>query len=53
MYKLAVHPVILGEGIPLFDKIQEKHRLKLNEAKGFKSGVTLLTYETDRTLNKY
>lgn len=41
----AVHPVILGQGKPLFENIREMHRLRLLEAKGFKSGVTLLTYE--------
>lgn len=43
--KLAVHPVILGRGKPLFENIRERHRLRLLEAKGFTSGVTLLTYE--------
>jgi len=47
-YRLAVHPVILGKGKPLFQNIQEKHRLKLAEAKGYKSGVTLLTYKADK-----
>jgi len=45
VFKLAVHPVILGRGKPLFENIREKHRLKLLDAKGFTSGVTLLTYE--------
>lgn len=45
VFKLAVHPVILGRGKPLFENIREKHRLRLLEAKGYKSGVTLLTYE--------
>jgi len=48
MYKLAVHPVILGSGKPLFASIKERHKLKLTEAKGYSSGVTLLTYEADR-----
>lgn len=44
-YRLAVHPVILGKGKPLFHNIEEKHKLTLAEAKGYKSGVTLLTYK--------
>ena len=49
VYKLAVHPVILGSGKPLFENITERHKLKLIEAKGFRSGVTLLTYEAGRS----
>jgi dihydrofolate reductase len=51
MYKLAVHPVVLGQGKPLFADIKDRHKLRLLEAKGFNSGVTLLTYEADRTMN--
>lgn len=48
VFRLAVHPVIIGSGIPLFNDIKERTRLKLIEAKGYSSGVTLLKYETDR-----
>ena len=48
-YRLAVHPVILGKGTPLFQDIDGRHKLILAEAKGYKSGVTLLTYITDGT----
>ncbi len=44
-YRLAVHPVIIGKGKPLFQNIHDRHKLKLIEAKGYPSGVTLLTYE--------
>ena len=50
-YKLAVHPVVLGKGKPLFQNIEDRHKLRLTEAKGYKSGVTLLSYKTDRTTN--
>jgi dihydrofolate reductase len=50
-YRLAVHPAILGKGKPLFQNIEDRHKLTLTDAKGYKSGVTLLTYETDRTTN--
>jgi dihydrofolate reductase len=43
-YKLAVHPVILGKGKPLFQNIEDRHKLILTEAKGYSSGVTLLNY---------
>jgi dihydrofolate reductase len=51
VYKLAVHPVILGCGKPLFEGIKEKHKLKLIDEQEFKSGVTILTYEADRATN--
>ena len=48
-YHLAIQPVILGKGKPLFQNIEQRHRLKLIETKGDPSGVTVLIYETDRT----
>jgi dihydrofolate reductase len=45
VFKLAVHPVILGRGKPLFENITDRHKLKLLEAKSHPSGVILLTYE--------
>jgi dihydrofolate reductase len=50
-YRLAVHPVILGKGKPLFQNIEERHKLKLVESKGYESGVVLMTYKTDRSVN--
>lgn len=46
-YRLAVHPVIIGKGKPLFQDIADRHRLTLVEAKGHKSGVVLLTYKRE------
>ena len=48
-YKLAVHPVILGKGKPLFQNIEDRHKLILIDVKSYKSGVIMLTYQTDRT----
>ena len=45
IYRLAVHPVILGSGKPLFNDIGRRVKLKLIDAKGSASGVTLLSYE--------
>ncbi|AYB35115.1 dihydrofolate reductase family protein [Chryseolinea soli] len=44
-YRLAVHPVILGKGKPLFTNIETQHNLTLIEAKGYPSGVTLMNYK--------
>lgn len=46
VYRLAVHPVILGSGKPLFENIKARVGLKFIDAKSSKSGVILLTYET-------
>jgi dihydrofolate reductase len=43
-YSLAVHPVIIGKGKPLFENIEHRHRLDLVEAKEHPSGVTVLRY---------
>ncbi|PWV56327.1 dihydrofolate reductase family protein [Chitinophaga sp. S165] len=44
-YLLAVHPVILGGGRPLFADLKDRTNLKLNGAVTSKSGVILLDYE--------
>jgi len=43
-YRLALHPVILGGGKPLFQNIQDRVNLELIDFKGSKSGVTSLYY---------
>lgn len=48
VYRLAVHPVILGEGKPLFKEIKEKVKLKNTKATIAESGVVLLSYEADK-----
>ena len=44
IYRLSVHPVILGQGKPLFSDLNGRVNLKLEDVKPFKSGVTLLSY---------
>ena len=48
VYRLAVHPVILGSGKPLFKDIKERVKLKLIDSKASKSGVVLLSYSVNR-----
>ena len=43
-YKLTLHPVILGEGISLFDNNIEMSNLKLLASKTLGSGVVTLHY---------
>src|SRR5688572_4447049 len=47
--RFAVHPVILGKGKPLFQNIEDRHKLNLKEVQGFKSGVMLVKYQINRT----
>jgi len=42
--RLAIHPVVLGRGKPLFQDISGQQNLELVQAKGHSSGVVLLTY---------
>ncbi|PYI53064.1 dihydrofolate reductase family protein [Paenibacillus flagellatus] len=43
-FRLSVHPVILGEGKPLFTDIRQRTNLKLVRTKTFSSGVVQLIY---------
>ena len=41
---LAVHPIILGSGKPLFSDIKNRISLKLTDTKTYSSGLVSLTY---------
>ena len=43
-FRLSVHPVVLGEGRPLFADIRQRLNLKLVRANTYKSGVIQLVY---------
>lgn len=45
-YQLCIHPVILGNGLPLFKNISDKKMLKLRNTKSFGSGAIVLYYES-------
>ncbi|GAA0336075.1 dihydrofolate reductase family protein [Bacillus carboniphilus] len=45
VFRLSVHPIILGEGKPLFIDIKQRVNLKLVETKRFSSGVVQLCYQ--------
>ena len=47
-YQLCVHPVILGNGLPLFKNIKDRINLKLINTKIFGSGSVVLYYEPDQ-----
>jgi dihydrofolate reductase len=46
-YWLFVNPILLGQGIPLFKRINHNRRLRLITSKVFPSGVVCLHYEAE------
>lgn len=48
IYKISVHPIVLGSGKPLFEDLKERIGLKLIETNLFRSGVVELVYESER-----
>jgi dihydrofolate reductase len=47
-YQLLVHPIILGNGKPLFRGLTHPINLKLLRTETFKNGVVVLYYEPER-----
>jgi dihydrofolate reductase len=45
--RMAVHPIILGAGKPLFIDIKERKKLKLLTTKVYSTGLVSLHYEVD------
>ncbi len=48
VYRLVVHPVILGAGTPYFPPLASPIKLRHTESRTFASGVTYLGYEAVR-----
>ncbi len=47
-YRLAVAPLVLGGGSPLFKPSQDSTKFRLLEARPLKSGAVILRYEPER-----
>ncbi|QGH33456.1 dihydrofolate reductase [Gracilibacillus salitolerans] len=47
-YRLIIHPVILGGGLPLFKNISDAIKLNLVNTRVFDTGAVLHTYQTIR-----
>lgn len=47
-FQLCVHPVILGNGLPLFKNINDRIDLKLLKTKTFGGGAVILYYEAQK-----
>jgi len=44
-FQLCIHPVIVGKGLPLFEKINDRTIFKLIKTKTFSGGAVILYYE--------
>jgi dihydrofolate reductase len=44
-YQLCIHPVVIGKGLPLFDKINDRTIFKLLKTKIFTAGAIILYYK--------
>ena len=47
-HRIMLNPVVLGQGIPLFQGVRVPLKLKLVNTRTFRSGNTLLCYQPDR-----
>lgn len=48
VYRISVHPILLGSGKPLFEDLKERIALRLIQTNVFKSGVVQLIYEPEK-----
>ncbi|MEO8392141.1 MAG: dihydrofolate reductase family protein [Chloroflexota bacterium] len=46
-YRLRIHPVALGSGMPIFARLQDRLKLKLVQTKLYPNGAVLLDYRPD------
>jgi dihydrofolate reductase len=44
-FQLCIYPVVAGNGLPLFEKINDRTIFKLNKTKTFSGGAVILYYE--------
>jgi Dihydrofolate reductase len=44
-FQLCIHPVVVGKGLPLFEKINDRTIFKLIKTKTFSGGAVILYYE--------
>lgn len=51
IYRISIHPIVLGSGKPLFESLTEHLKLQLIKGNIFKSGVAQLIYEPLRNIN--
>lgn len=44
-YHFFINPVILGDGMPIFKKLDHRQNLKLVKSQGFECGIIVMCYE--------
>ncbi|MBC8047892.1 MAG: dihydrofolate reductase family protein, partial [Fimbriimonadaceae bacterium] len=47
-YHLLINPTVIGNGMPIFKKLDSKQDLTLIRSKSFQCGIVLLNYELKR-----
>jgi dihydrofolate reductase len=50
-YRLIMHPIVLGEGLPLFKNLHQALHLKLLDTQVFDGGAVLHVYQPGSSLN--
>jgi dihydrofolate reductase len=48
-FQLCIHPVVAGEGTPLFEKLKNRNIFNLKKTKKFNSGAVALYYELTKS----
>lgn len=48
-HRIMVNPVVLGDGIPLFQGVKKPFKLKLVNSRTFRSGNVMLYYQPDKS----
>lgn len=48
IYRLSVHPVVLGNGKPLFENLKQRLNFELLSVNKFRSGVVQLIYKNEK-----
>lgn len=48
--RYSILPILIGDGIPFFDKLDRDIALHLTELKAYKSGMVGLRYEVQKSL---
>jgi dihydrofolate reductase len=51
-FQFCVHPVVIGKGLPLFDKIKDRTVFRLLKTKTFGSGAIVLYYEPQQNVTR-
>ncbi|MDQ6812745.1 MAG: dihydrofolate reductase family protein [Bacteroidota bacterium] len=50
-YQLCIHPLVAGNGLPLFENVNDRMVLKHLKTKGFSGGAVILYYEPTKKID--